>query len=498
MTESALASVDAASGPEWWSRIRPALGRHWLFLAVFTLGISLRIVTQAAYRPALLYIDSYRYLDLLDGLDPTKSLPLGYDIFVLHPLFWLGNFTTVVTFQHVVGLAMGVAIYVVLLRCGVRPWVAALATVPILLDAYQLQIEQNLMSETFFEALVLAAVVVLLWKQRPSYGALVVAGVLLGTAVTVRLVAGPLVIPAAAFAMVRSPRGWPRFWRTAAIVAAFLLPVVAYAGYYYSVSSVFGLTRTDAHDMYGRAATIVDCRGLQLPPDEKQLCPTEALGHRMGVDEYAHDPSLSTRLGLSKDNENRLLRDFSRRVFTHQPLDLAHAVLTDLVKGFAWDRTTTKGDVPVTRWQFQTSYPTFGFDPGAAGRQYGGGGPTVNKTLARFLRSYQLNIGFVPGPLLALAFVAGLLGGVGVGRAHRSGLRAACLLPTLCGLLLLFSADIFEFSWRYQLPALVLAPIGGALGITALTRTPTSVPDSDEDAPSTDIQSVSLVSDRAT
>jgi hypothetical protein len=252
---------------------------------------------------------------------------------------------------------------------------------------------------------------------------------------------------------------------------------------------VFGLTRTDAHDMYGRAATIVDCRGLQLPPDEKQLCPAEALGHRKGVDEYAHDPSLSTRLGVSKEEENRLLRDFSRRVFTHQPLDLAHAVLTDFVKGFAWDRTTAKGDVPVTRWQFQTSYPTFGFDPGAAGRQYGGGGPTVNKTLATFLRGYQLDVGFVPGPLLALAFVAGLLGGVGLGRARHSGLRAACLLPTLCGLLLLFGADIFEFSWRYQLPALVLAPIGGALGLTALTGTPAPVPDSDQHGPSTEIQS---------
>jgi glycosyltransferase involved in cell wall biosynthesis len=33
---------------------------------------------------------------------------------------------------------------------------------------------------------------------------------------------------------------------------------------------------------------------------------------------------------------------------------------------------------------------------------------------------------------------------------------------------LLLTADIFEFSWRYQLPALVLAPIAGALGVTAL------------------------------
>jgi len=57
----------------------------------------------------------------------------------------------------------------------------------------------------------------------------------------------------------------------------------------------------------------------------------------------------------------------------------------------------------------------------------------------------------------------------GVGRARRSGLRAACLLPTLCALSVLLAADLFHFSWRYQLPALVLAPLGGALGLTALT-----------------------------
>jgi hypothetical protein len=497
LTDSALARVDAASGPEWWNRLRPALGRHWLFAAVFTLGFALRVVTELAYRPALLYIDSYRYLDLLEELDPTKSLPVGYDIFVLHPFLWIGNFTTVVTVQHVLGLAMGVAIYVVLLRCGVRPWIAAIATVPILLDAYQLQIEQNLMSEAFFETLVLAAVVVLLWNHRPSYGALVVAGLLLGTAVSVRLVGGALLVPAAAFAMVRSPSGWPRLWRTAAIVMAFLLPVIAYAGYFYSVSGVFGLTRTDAHVMYGRAATIVDCRALLVPLKERPLCPTEPLGHRKGVDEYAHDPSIASRLGLEKGTENELLRDFSRRVFINQPLDLAHAVLTDFVKVFAWDRTTTTGDVQVSRWQFQTSYPTFGFNPATKGRQYGGGGPNVNTSLAKFLRGYQLNVGFVPGPLLGLAFLAGLLGGLGVGRARGSGLRAACLLPTLCGLLLLASADAFEFSWRYQLPALVLAPLGGALGLTALTRAPPPVPDTDEHTPSEDVQSVSLVSDRA-
>ena len=50
-------------------------------------------------------------------------------------------------------------------------------------------------------------------------------------------------------------------------------------------------------------------------------------------------------------------------------------------------------------------------------------------------------------------------------------MQAACLLPTLVGLFLLLGADVYEFSWRYQLPALVFAPLGGGgSGLTAMLR----------------------------
>src|SRR5699024_5159535 len=105
--------------------------------------------------------------------------------------------------------------------------------------------------------------------------------------------------------------------------------------------------------------------------------------------------------------------------------------------------------------------------------------PTVNTGLAKALRSYQLSIGYVPGVFLGLAAVAGLVAGAGVGRARRSGLRAASLLSTGSGLIILLGSVAFEFSWRYELPAFVLLPLGGALGVTALlgrgrAPTPTS------------------------
>ena len=40
---------------------------------------------------------------------------------------------------------------------------------------------------------------------------------------------------------------------------------------------------------------------------------------------------------------------------------------------------------------------------------------------------------------------------------------------TLSAVVLLLSSDAYEFSWRYQLPAVVMLPVAGALGLTALT-----------------------------
>ena len=47
-------------------------------------------------------------------------------------------------------------------------------------------------------------------------------------------------------------------------------------------------------------------------------------------------------------------------------------------------------------------------------------------------------------------------------------LARASLLVTLSAIVLLISSDAFEFSWRYQLPAVILLPLGGALGLVAL------------------------------
>jgi hypothetical protein len=64
--------------------------------------------------------------------------------------------------QHVFGLAMAVALYALLLRRGAPRWAATLAAAPVLLDAYQLQLEQTIMPDVLFETMIAAGLVVLL------------------------------------------------------------------------------------------------------------------------------------------------------------------------------------------------------------------------------------------------------------------------------------------------------------------------------------------------
>jgi hypothetical protein len=49
-------------------------------------------------------------------------------------------------------------------------------------------------------------------------------------------------------------------------------------------------------------------------------------------------------------------------------------------------------------------------------------------------------------------------------------LALACLLCFLSGACVILVSDVFEFSWRYQLPALVTLVPAGVLGISVIAR----------------------------
>src|SRR5579859_3012290 len=96
---------------------------------------------------------------------------------------------------------MAIAIYLVLRRRGCGRWLAALAIAPVLLDAYQVQIEQTLMPDAWFEALIVAGLVILLWQPDATWLRVVTGGLVLGTSATVAQVGEALLLPAVIYVL---------------------------------------------------------------------------------------------------------------------------------------------------------------------------------------------------------------------------------------------------------------------------------------------------------
>jgi hypothetical protein len=454
------------------------LGRqHWLLAIMLVLGAVLRVLATFAYRPSIIYVDSVHYLENMRALRADQLNPIGYDL-VLAPLVSLGGLTLVVVVQHIVGLALGIAIYALARRLGVYRWLAALAAAPILLDAYQVQIEQNIMAETTFDVLLVAILWLLLGRGTPGWKRAGLVGLLLGAAVVVRTIGITLLVAVVLYLVVvgsawRRRSNWPRLVRrTGAAVAGFAVVFGAYVGYFHSETGRWGFSGAENQVLYGRTAVVANCAKLPLDEATRLFCPKEPLGDRLGVDKYAHnrygDPNWPGPLPPGRTKQ-QLATEFSKIVLRHQPFDVAFAALEDFAKGFAPTRTTSPDDVPLSRWQFQLTYPNAGEQQTAdAARQYGGTAPYVNRDLAGVLRAYQLHGGYTPGLVLGLAALLAIAAAAGFGRARRSRLRSAALLSASAGLILLLGSAAFEFSWRYQLPGLVLFPLAGALGVTAL------------------------------
>ena len=471
------------------ARLRAGARRHAIFLAVLAVGIGLRIIAQIAYWPALLFEDSYQYLNNTEALDPGHTRPIGYPAF-LALLRLLPDLAAVPIVQHLMGLAMGVVTYTLLVRWGLWRWAAALATLPVLWDAYQVEIEHLVMSDVFFQMLVLGGLALLAWR-RPTIRRAALVGALLGASVSVRLVGLPLIIPAALFVLVMA-EGWRR--RIAATVAlslAFAAPLVCYMAWFNYNYGEWALSDTTARVRYAGIAHFVQCEKLSSLPDyERPLCPGKPLDERLpAIGFYVWSPrspavQYTPPAGMEKE---AVLTDFFWRVVKDQPLDFLHAVAKDFFRYFQWGKPVYppgRSDAP---WHFPEHFRAWGNarDADVAARTYGSSGAYINDSLADVLRAYQLSVGYTPGTLLGVALIIGLLGTLGVGRARRSGMRAVCFLFTSAGGGLLLGASLFMFSWRYELPALVLLPVAGGLGLTAMIRggpaTPGVSSEADED-----------------
>jgi hypothetical protein len=454
-----------------------AARQHWLASALLAAGLALRVLAQFAYRPALFYIDSVKYLYSAAGNDPE-----GYKL-PLRAILLVANLDTVVAIQHLLGMGIALVIYLLLLRRGISRWLAALAMAPVLLDAYQLQSEQAIMPGTWFEALIIAAIAILLWQPRLTWRRLVAAGIVLGASATVAQVGEALIPAAVIFVLAAEWARWRRaIGKAAALCAACALPILAYSAGSYLLGQGFFLSHQGVTSVYGRTAAAADCATIKLPPAERGLCPTPAQQAR-GNDwlEYGTYAPVQRNYydnrDLKRAEVNSLVTSFSHAVLTQQPWRVADAYARDVLKLFAVIRVTAPGDPPISRWQFQATYPYFSSHATPAVvrmavDRFGGGRPAIWRPVAAFLRSYQLDGGYTPGPLLVLCTVTGLAGSAFVLRRRQDpALRQralACLLFFGSAVWLTLVSDLFVFSWRYQLPALVTLVPAGVIGVSII------------------------------
>lgn len=439
-----------------------------MFLALLAVGAVLRLVTYLAYQPALIYQDSQGYLENADDLVPFGRWPVAYPLF-LRVLPLSQGLEVVSLVQHVLGLVLAAGLYALLLRLGLRPWIAALAAAPLLLDAFQLLIEQFVMTETLFDLFIVGACALLLWRRPIPLSFVAFAGLLLALAALTRVVAVIVIVPAAVTVVMAGAR--PSRWAAAGVLmAAFAVPLAAYATWYHAHHGEYSLVGPTGRFLYARTAAFVDCRVVSVPPAERPLCPDEPVGQRPSSQDFAWSAT-SPLYRVPEPEREALAGDFARRAIREQPLAYARTVLADVVHGFALERTVPRRRVPFEDvWTFQPTFPRREqADPVI--RAYGGTGGSVQPRLVGFLRGYQ-RIAFTPGPLLAAGLLLGLAAAAGIGRARRSALRPAALLFASLGVALYLGPALSQqLMPRYTLPGLVLLAPALAVAVTVLTGT---------------------------
>ena len=473
----------------------PVLRQHWLAAILVVLGIALRAITMAAYHPALLYVDSLKYLY---GAWPGSD-PIGYSI-LLKSVLLVGDLGFVVFLQHLLGVAIAVVLYILLLRKGVNRWLSALAIAPILLDAYQLQAEQTIMPDIAFQGLVFLGLVILIWKPAASLLTVVVAGLVLGAAVTVHQVGLILIVPIVAYLLIgRGPLFGRGGWRQAvgksvAIAVAFAVPVVGYCTIMYVHHGHFRLsTKANAT---GRLAQSADCATLRIPARVRPICPSPSLQGN-NPDWFVHNKySPLLTIDLPRSQKTKLWAILDHAVQHQQPFRVVEKILRDSIRLYEIDRVDSVAVTDITRWQFQKFYPNY--IPAVVTKPNGdiivgvqyrlgktwnfqllkpayGGKAEVSKPLSTFLHNYQLKGGYTPGPLLLIFTLLGLAGSI-LALARRKASPAerqvavCCLLFFVAAVGMLLVSDVYVFSWRYQLQALTTLPPAGVLGATALKQ----------------------------
>jgi hypothetical protein len=505
------------------SRLRQLAVENRLFSWALAAGALLRLITILGYPGALFfYGDSYVYLGAALRPQPNLSKVTGYSFF-LRLLLPFHSLTLVATLQHLMGLSVAVMIYVLLRRNGVSKLWSTVATLPQLLDGYIIEDEHLVMTETLFTFLLMIAILIVLWKPRPAWWSLLIAGVLVGCASVVRTDGEVMLAVIPLFLLVR---GWSwktvRGWLMAITFAVgSVLPLAAYEGWfhdYYPQPQYHSYETSLAQGffLWGRVSSFVNCAVIKPSGEEAKICPADAIvdrsppGNFVWENPYIHSSKLNPGFSPVTIASNKLLTDFAIKAIEKQPLQYVKTVVKDVGLSFGIPRIAYPGPGTTYYYSFHLHYvvaPTAtskGYstlppktktwigtnvrtenaysDWLAYGHQAPG---VVNKVFAVPILVYE-RVVFTWGPLLALIFLVGLGGVISVSASawrRGQGLRAALSFRTLRSVrlhwsprgtsmlpwvtavaLLVVPIMVADFDYRYLIPAIPFACMAAGLG----------------------------------
>jgi len=451
-------------------QIAGLIGGNRLFAAVLVPALLLRVDAELGYRWQSWFNDSFSYVRSAVTLTPETTRPSGYPVYL-----WLlspaHSYLLVTALQHLMGLLVAVMIYALARHRFAAPaWLAVLATLPVLYDGFEIQLEHLIMSDTLFLFLAMGAVTVLLWSPRPSWRACLAAGLLVGMSTTVRSTGLPLIAVFVVYLLIRFMTEWRRLMvALAAGLLAFAVPVAGYAGWYEASHGEFAMTDATGVFLYSRVMTFADCARMSPPPDLVPLCTSVPPGKRPNDQDYIWKPvSPLLHLGAPEFSPtvNKLAERFAVRAIEAQPLDYAHAVFGDTVRSFEWNRSVFPD--PATYDAYLFGYhslhipvsPFGGYSSAVAYYARGNASTVVVDPFAAVIRSYQRHI-WLPGTVYGAILLVGLFGIV---RRWRTGPGRDAVLPWLCSLAIIVTPAVTaEFDYRYVTTAVPFACLAAAV-----------------------------------
>lgn len=440
-------------------------------------ALVVRILAVAGYRPGIWFLgDSLTYLGMARHLNLRPERPNGYPVF-LRALQPLHSLSAVVMAQQLMVLAVAVMVYLLLRRRTRLPgWAAALLVSPVLLDGYLLQLGQLLMSDTLFMFLTMAAITLLLWRDRPPVWHAVAAGLLMSLATLTRSAGLPLLILICGWLLLRRTGGVGRRGLAAvAVVAA--LPLLGYASAYRSEYGRFTLNGGSGILLWARTMTFADCAKIKPPPEERPLCPPP--GARWPAELYIWKRA-SPLAGLPGHkfaaNKESLGYDFAKRAILAQPADYLTTVLRGIATSFRWNPADDVTGRFQQRYLFRrqgpavpdrmyntrtTAWQDIGWFTGRPYRTI-----EVVEPEAGWIRGYQRHV-FLPGPVLVVILLAGA---AGVAAAWRRRGEPVVLPWAAAMVLIVVPPAVSDFDYRYVLPAFPLACLAFGLALPELAR----------------------------